>query len=80
LWAVLAWLSIIAVYNGDAAQPLVSVQDIVTQHWRKYGRNYFSRLVISFHFILFFEKKNVFALTTTKNHDNSFKIFSVLIK
>jgi len=36
LWAVLAWLNIIA-GRGQ------SVADIVTEHWRRYGRNYYSR-------------------------------------
>jgi phosphoglucomutase len=36
LWAVLLWLNVLAV-RGE------SVQDIVTQHWQTYGRNYYSR-------------------------------------
>ena len=36
LWAVLAWLNVIA-GRGE------SVADIVTGHWRQYGRNYYSR-------------------------------------
>lgn len=36
LWAVLLWLNILAV-RGE------SVEDIVTQHWAIYGRNYYSR-------------------------------------
>ncbi|GAX13287.1 phosphoglucomutase [Fistulifera solaris] len=43
IWAVLAWLQILAVANPDASQPLTTVEDIVTAHWRKYGRNYYSR-------------------------------------
>lgn len=43
LWAVLAWLSILAQANTDATQPLVTVEDIVTKHWKKYGRNYYAR-------------------------------------
>lgn len=43
LWAVLAWLSILAVENPDASKPLVTVEDIVSSHWKKYGRNYYSR-------------------------------------
>ena len=44
LWAVLAWLSILAAAN--AATPvgaLVSVEDIVRSHWRTYGRNFYCR-------------------------------------
>ncbi|XP_053740131.1 phosphoglucomutase-1-like [Synchiropus splendidus] len=36
LWAVLAWLSILAARRQ-------SVEDIVKGHWLKYGRNYFTR-------------------------------------
>lgn len=45
LWAVLAWLSILAHRNRDvpAGGKLVSVADVVTEHWATYGRNFFSR-------------------------------------
>jgi phosphoglucomutase len=43
IWAVLAWLSILAHSNPDPSQPLVTVEDIVEKHWLKYGRNYYSR-------------------------------------
>ncbi len=43
IWAVLAWLSILASENTDASKPLVTVEDIVTKHWAKYGRNYYCR-------------------------------------
>lgn len=36
LWAVLAWLSILAVRKQ-------SVEDILKDHWHKYGRNFFTR-------------------------------------
>ncbi len=36
LWAVLLWLNILAVRKQ-------SVADILTQHWQKYGRDYYSR-------------------------------------
>ncbi|GMH76870.1 hypothetical protein TrRE_jg11350, partial [Triparma retinervis] len=42
LWAVLAWLNIIAA-SQKKGKPLVTVQDIVTSHWKKYGRNYYVR-------------------------------------
>lgn len=43
--AVLAWLSIIAYKNKSKkeGEKLVSVSDIVKEHWATYGRNYFSR-------------------------------------
>jgi phosphoglucomutase len=70
LWAVLAWLSILAYRNntmtkhtgsviGNMAQALqqtvlgqpkqqmplqlVTVEEIVKEHWAKYGRNYYTR-------------------------------------
>jgi len=43
LWAVLAWLSVLAHYNKDASAPLVSVEEIVRKHWADYGRNYYCR-------------------------------------
>ncbi|XP_072961304.1 phosphoglucomutase, chloroplastic [Typha angustifolia] len=45
IWAVLAWLSIIAYRNKDKriGEKLVSVEDIAKEHWAKYGRNFFSR-------------------------------------
>jgi hypothetical protein len=43
LWAVLAWMSVLASKNPDPAAPLVSVREIVTQHWAQYGRNYYCR-------------------------------------
>lgn len=39
LWAVLAWLSILATRRQ-------SVQDILKDHWLKYGRNYFTRCTL----------------------------------
>jgi phosphoglucomutase len=36
LWAVLFWLNLLAVRKE-------SVRDIVTAHWRSYGRNYYTR-------------------------------------
>ncbi|KDP22352.1 hypothetical protein JCGZ_26183 [Jatropha curcas] len=45
IWAVLAWLSIIAHRNKDKklGDKLVSVADVVKEHWATYGRNFFSR-------------------------------------
>jgi len=43
IWAVLAWLSVLASVNQDASKPLVTVEDIVVSHWKKYGRNYYCR-------------------------------------
>jgi phosphoglucomutase len=45
LWAVLAWMSILmkANENTPADEPLISVRDIVTKHWAKYGRHFYCR-------------------------------------
>lgn len=43
LWAVLAWMSILAHYNSDPAKPFVHVEEIVKQHWQTYGRNFYCR-------------------------------------
>ena len=37
MWALLAWLSVIA--HTD-----MSVEQLLTSHWAKYGRNFFTRL------------------------------------
>ncbi|EPQ26282.1 uncharacterized protein PFL1_06217 [Pseudozyma flocculosa PF-1] len=41
LWAVVAWLSIMAAANAEKAG--TTVQDVLLQHYRTYGRNFFSR-------------------------------------
>lgn len=44
LWAVLSWLSILADYNIDKPiGSLISIEEIVKNHWKKYGRNYYLR-------------------------------------
>ncbi|XP_023533826.1 phosphoglucomutase, chloroplastic-like [Cucurbita pepo subsp. pepo] len=45
IWAVLAWLSIIAFRNKDkkVGEKLISVSDVVREHWAIYGRNIFLR-------------------------------------
>ena len=42
LWALLAWLSIIAVRKQ-------TIEDILKQHWTKFGRNFFTRSVSKNH-------------------------------
>ena len=40
----LAWLSILSFVNKDTKEgELISVSDIVNKHWKKYGRNFYSR-------------------------------------
>ncbi|KAH0916158.1 hypothetical protein HID58_030604 [Brassica napus] len=46
IWAVLAWMSILAHKNKDSIDgdtKLVTVEDIVRQHWATYGRHYYTR-------------------------------------
>lgn len=45
LWAALAWLSILMKANRNtlSGYPLVSVKDIVSAHWEKYGRHFYCR-------------------------------------
>lgn len=40
IWAVLAWLSILA-YKNKGSDTLVTVEDIAMEHWKKFGRNFF---------------------------------------
>ena len=41
IWAVLAWLSILAYKNQDTqVGELVTVSDILLEHWKKFGRTY----------------------------------------
>lgn len=42
MWAVLAWLSILAKKN-QGSDKFVTVEDIAVAHWKEYGRNFFSR-------------------------------------
>jgi len=43
MWAVLAWLQILAAKNTDPSKPIVGVEDVCKEHWAKYGRNYYAR-------------------------------------
>ena len=43
LWAVLAWLQILAAKNSDPKAPLVTVEQIAKAHWAEFGRNYYRR-------------------------------------
>jgi len=42
MWAVLAWLQILAV-KTEAAGKLVTCEDVAQAHWAEYGRNYYAR-------------------------------------
>nr|XP_027095593.1 phosphoglucomutase, cytoplasmic-like isoform X1 [Coffea arabica] len=45
IWAVLAWLAILADKNKDnlCGGRLVTIEDIVSHHWSVYGRHYYTR-------------------------------------
>jgi phosphoglucomutase len=42
MWAVLAWLNILA-KKSESAGKLVSCEDVANEHWGKFGRNYYAR-------------------------------------
>lgn len=42
IWAVIAWLSIIA-FESKKHSKLIGVNDLLSSHFQKYGRNYFTR-------------------------------------
>lgn len=42
VWAVLCWLSILAHKNKGRSE-LFGVEDVLKEHWRTYGRNYYIR-------------------------------------
>ena len=45
IWTILAWLSLIADKNSKTEEnKLFTVEDIVFEHWNKFGRNFYSRL------------------------------------
>ncbi|KAG5638146.1 hypothetical protein H0H81_001665 [Sphagnurus paluster] len=43
LWAVVAWLNIIAAANAKSPKKLVGINDILQAHYEEYGRSFFSR-------------------------------------
>jgi len=44
LWTILAWLQVLAKNNeGVPVGKLVSVETILRNFWKEYGRNYYSR-------------------------------------
>merc|ERR1719414_608107 len=42
MWAVLAWLQILAV-KSEAAGKIVTCEDVAKAHWAEFGRNYYAR-------------------------------------
>jgi len=43
MWAVLAWLQILAAKNSDNSAPIVGVAEVCKEHWATFGRNYYAR-------------------------------------
>ncbi|KAJ7224155.1 phosphoglucomutase [Mycena pura] len=43
LWAVIAWLNILAAANAQSPNKLVGINDILSAHYKTYGRSFFSR-------------------------------------
>ncbi|KAG6815883.1 hypothetical protein H0H87_010455 [Tephrocybe sp. NHM501043] len=43
LWAVVAWLNIIAAANRDSPNKLIGIKDLLQAHYEEYGRSFFSR-------------------------------------
>lgn len=43
IWAVVAWLNILAAANTKSPGKLVGIKDILLDHYNKYGRSFFSR-------------------------------------
>ena len=45
MWAVLAWLQILASKNSaaGAGAKLIGVEEVARSHWATYGRNYYAR-------------------------------------
>ncbi|KAJ6581638.1 phosphoglucomutase [Mycena capillaripes] len=43
LWAVIAWLNILAAANRDSPNKLLGINDILYEHYGIYGRSFFSR-------------------------------------
>jgi phosphoglucomutase len=70
LWAVLCWLSILAEKNFKNEGKLISVEDIVLDHWKTYGREYYCRF--DYEGLTTEEAKQV-----TDNINNSFDYFNV---
>ncbi|KAG5647857.1 hypothetical protein DXG03_007781 [Asterophora parasitica] len=43
LWAVVAWLNIIAAANANSPGKLIGITDLLQAHYEEYGRSFFSR-------------------------------------
>ncbi|SMN18851.1 similar to Saccharomyces cerevisiae YMR105C PGM2 Phosphoglucomutase, catalyzes the conversion from glucose-1-phosphate to glucose-6-phosphate, which is a key step in hexose metabolism [Maudiozyma saulgeensis] len=43
LWAIVAWLNVLAIYNKHHPEKLASIKTIQNEFWEKYGRTFFTR-------------------------------------
>ncbi|KDQ26595.1 hypothetical protein PLEOSDRAFT_51607 [Pleurotus ostreatus PC15] len=43
VWAVVAWLNILAAANRESPNKLIGINDILARHYETYGRSFFSR-------------------------------------
>jgi phosphoglucomutase len=43
VWAILCWLSILAQKNKDNKGKLIGIPEIMEEHWKSYGRDYYCR-------------------------------------
>lgn len=43
IWAIVAWLNILAIYNRKNPESEVSIKVIQDEFWKKYGRTFFTR-------------------------------------
>ncbi|EPQ56278.1 Phosphoglucomutase, first 3 domain-containing protein [Gloeophyllum trabeum ATCC 11539] len=43
VWAIIAWLNILAAANRESPNELVGIKEILQKHYKVYGRNFFSR-------------------------------------
>ena len=43
IWAILCWLSILAERNKDNKGTLIGLKEVMVEHWKVYGRQYYCR-------------------------------------
>ena len=43
LWAIVAWLNILAAANKESPNELIGINELLQKHYAKYGRSFFSR-------------------------------------
>ena len=43
IWAIVAWLNILAAANKKSPNKLIGINEILVEHYEKYGRSFFSR-------------------------------------